>query len=186
MNSLRRRSAPSIRMPPLPTPTFRQMTTGRLNRMLILPQATQAAQLRHPPSVNRRTADLHPLTCARTQPVTQDTDSVQGCTARTGCPADQRAPHHHRSSRLLTSSEISARCEAAYFHPPTVFIPGEQASQSPALILRWPSTVDGWAVERVVERGPRNSSAISAMGAIRRVICAGHAIDAGKQAPRNA
>jgi hypothetical protein len=38
------------------------------------------------------------------------------------------------------------------FSPSPVFIPGEQASQSPALVLRWPATVDGWAVERVVER----------------------------------
>ena len=38
------------------------------------------------------------------------------------------------------------------FLPSPVFIPGEQASQSPALVLRWPATVDGWAVERVVER----------------------------------
>jgi len=33
---------------------------------------------------------------------------------------------------------------------------------------------------------PRNPSAISASGAIRHGICAGHAIDGGKQAPRNA
>ena len=33
--------------------------------------------------------------------------------------------------------------------------------------------------------GPRNSSAISASGVIRRVICAGHAVGAREQAPRN-
>ena len=35
------------------------------------------------------------------------------------------------------------------FLPSPVFIPGEQASQSPALVLRWPATVDGWAVDYV-------------------------------------
>ena len=42
------------------------------------------------------------------------------------------------------------------------------------------------AVERVVERQTAKFSAISAIGAIRRAVCAGHAIDAREQAPRNA
>jgi hypothetical protein len=41
-------------------------------------------------------------------------------------------------------------------------------------------------VERVVERQAADPSAIGASGAIRRAICAGHAMGAMEQAPRNA